>query len=197
MPTPRLHRGLVALSASAIAAVYMAGYLRTQSADASIGAPADSAPAVQSVAAAAGPPAVVSRVQPVAPPVQSNAPPAQSVAPPATARGAPPATPVPARTAPNPPAAAPAAQGAYKDGTYTGQGNSRRGGVVVNVVVQSGRIATVTITQSSLQYPLRDIAGLPAQVVQRQSAKVDTVSRATYSSQAFQGAVAQALSKAG
>jgi uncharacterized protein with FMN-binding domain len=69
--------------------------------------------------------------------------------------------------------------------------------VVVNVVVQSGRIATVTITQSSLQYPLRDIAGLPAQVVQRQSAKVDTVSRATYSSQAFQGAVAQALSKAG
>jgi uncharacterized protein with FMN-binding domain len=190
MPTPRLHRGLVALSASAIAAVYMAGYLRTQSADASIGAPADSAPAVQSVAAAAGPPAVVSRVQPVAPPVQSNAPPA-------TARGAPPATPVPARTAPNPPAAAPAAQGAYKDGTYTGQGNSRRGGVVVNVVVQSGRIATVTITQSSLQYPLRDIAGLPAQVVQRQSAKVDTVSRATYSSQAFQGAVAQALSKAG
>jgi uncharacterized protein with FMN-binding domain len=194
MPTPRLHRGLVALSASAIAAVYMAGYLRTQSADASIGAPADSAPAVQSVAAAAGPPAVVSRVQPVAPPVQSNAPPAQSVAPPATARGAPPATPVPARSAPNPPAAA---QGAYKDGTYTGQGNSRRGGVVVNVVVQSGRIATVTITQSSLQYPLRDIAGLPAQVVQRQSAKVDTVSRATYSSQAFQGAVAQALSKAG
>ena len=38
MPSSRMHRGLVALSASAIAAVYMAGYLRTQSADASIGA---------------------------------------------------------------------------------------------------------------------------------------------------------------
>jgi uncharacterized protein with FMN-binding domain len=68
--------------------------------------------------------------------------------------------------------------------------------VVVSVVVQGGRIDSVTITQSTLQYPLRDIAGLPAQVVQRQSAQVDTVSRATYSSQAFRGAVAQALSKA-
>jgi uncharacterized protein with FMN-binding domain len=47
-----------------------------------------------------------------------------------------------------------------------------------------------------LQYPLRDIAGLPGQVVQRQSAQVDIVSRATYSSQAFRGAVSQALSKA-
>src|SRR6266496_828922 len=37
MPSSRMHRGLVALSASAIATVYMAGYLRTQSADASIG----------------------------------------------------------------------------------------------------------------------------------------------------------------
>ena len=44
--------------------------------------------------------------------------------------------------------------------------------------------------------PVRDIAGLPAQVVQRQSAQVDIVSRATYSSQAFRGAVCQALSKA-
>ena len=35
MPTQRMHRGLVALSASAIAAIYMAGYLRTQAADGS------------------------------------------------------------------------------------------------------------------------------------------------------------------
>jgi uncharacterized protein with FMN-binding domain len=69
--------------------------------------------------------------------------------------------------------------------------------VWVNVDVQSGRISTVTITRSTLQYPLRDIAGLPDQVVQRQSAQVDIVSRATYSSQAFRTAVSQALSKAG
>ena len=88
------------------------------------------------------------------------------------------------------------AQGAFKDGTYTGQGSSRRGDVWVSVVVQAGHIANVTITRSTLQYPLRDIAGLPAQVVQRQSAQVDIVSRATYSSQAFKQAVSQALSKA-
>jgi uncharacterized protein with FMN-binding domain len=87
--------------------------------------------------------------------------------------------------------------GALKDGTYTGTGSSRRGDVWVSVQVQGGRILTVTITRSTLQYPLRDIAGLPAQVVQRQSAQVDTVSRATYSSQAFRTAVFQALSKAG
>ena len=84
-----------------------------------------------------------------------------------------------------------------KDGTYTGTGSSRRGDVWVSVQVQGGRISTVAITRSTLQYPLRDIAGLPAQVVQRQSAQVDIVSRATYSSQAFRTAVSQALSKAG
>ncbi len=82
---------------------------------------------------------------------------------------------------------------AYKDGTYSGQGSSRRGDVWVSLDIAGGHITTVTITKSTLQYPLRDIAGLPAQVVQRQSAQVDTVSRATYSSQAFKAAVSQAL----
>jgi uncharacterized protein with FMN-binding domain len=188
MPTtPRMHRGLVALSASAVAAVYLAGYMRTQSADASIGAAADAAAAAPSVT-------LVATAQPAmaAPSIEPT--PASGVArstlPLTSARLAPTVQPAPA-------APAAAGQAAYKDGTYTGSGNSRRGGVVVNVVVQGGRIASVTITQSTLQYPLRDIAGLPAQVVQRQSAQVDTVSRATYSSQAFRGAVAQALSKAG
>jgi uncharacterized protein with FMN-binding domain len=88
-------------------------------------------------------------------------------------------------------------QGAYKDGTYGGQGSSRRGDVWVNVQIQGGRIANVTITRTTLQYPLRDIANLPAQVVQRQSAQVDIVTRATYSSMAFRGAVSQALANAG
>ncbi len=152
-----MHRGLVALSASAIAAVYMAGYLRTQSADASIGA------------------AAVPTLQPTAPAVQ---------------RSAPLPTAPPTATAPQ------AAQATLKDGTFTGQGSSRRGDVWVSVEIQSGHIANVTITRSTLQYPLRDIAGLPSQVVQRQSAQVDIVSRATYSSQAFKQAVSQALSRA-
>lgn len=39
MPKNRMPPGLVALSTTAIAAIYMAGYLRTQAADASIDAP--------------------------------------------------------------------------------------------------------------------------------------------------------------
>ncbi len=147
-----MHRGLVALSASAIAAVYMAGYLRTSPADAAIGASATAEP----VASIATP---VPTVLPVV-------------------------------------IATPSTTGAYNDGTYTGSGSSRRGDVTVSVDVQAGRIANVSITRSTLQYPLRDIAGLPAEVVQRQSAQVDVVSRATYSSQAFRTAVAQALAKA-
>ena len=181
MATQRMHRGLVALSASAIAAVYLAGYVRTQSADASIGAAAlpTLAPSpTAAIAIAAAPSATATPVPRVVPTVPVQ-------------RSAPPTTAVPA------PAPSAALGGALKDGTYTGTGSSRRGDVWVSVEVQSGRIATVTITRSTLQYPLRDIAGLPAQVVQRQSAQVDIVSRATYSSQAFRTAVSQALSQAG
>lgn len=182
-----MHRGLVAVSASAVAAIYMAGYLRTQSADASIGT-ADVSSATSSPIAITAPAAARS-----APTLQATPAPAQP-----RARAAQP-TPIPGRTAPPPGQSTGAAQppqGALKDGTYSGQGSSRRGDVWVTVDVQAGRIANVTISRSTLQYPLRDIAGLPAQVVQRQTAQVDTVSRATYSSQAFKAAVAQALSKA-
>jgi uncharacterized protein with FMN-binding domain len=161
-----MHRGLVALSASAVAAIYLAGYLRTQSADASIEA-----------ASVATPTAVA-----VAPPATAR-PNTTGNAAPAVGKSAGPSSTSTAST--------------YKDGTYTGTGSSRRGDVWVSVDVQGGKIAQVTITRSTLQYPLRDIAGLPAQVVQRQSAQVDIVSRATYSSQAFRTAVSQALSKAG
>ncbi|MBV9577506.1 MAG: FMN-binding protein, partial [Chloroflexi bacterium] len=101
-----------------------------------------------------------------------------------------------ASTVPASSSGAATAQTTYKDGTYTGQGTSRRGDVWVSVQVQGGRIANVSITRSTLQYPVRDIAGLPAEVVQRQSTQVDIVSRATYSSMAFRDAVTQALSAA-
>jgi uncharacterized protein with FMN-binding domain len=64
------------------------------------------------------------------------------------------------------------------------------------VTIQGGRIASVTITRATTQYPVSDIAGLPNQVVQRQSAQVDVVSGATYSATAFRSAVTQAPSKA-
>src|SRR5215471_8520066 len=97
MPTHRMHRGLVALSASAVAAIYMAGYLRTQAADATIAAAAvptdivaqsapavdQSAPVLTSSVPAATPTAVplplVQRQIPVAPRL---APTPQTAAPP-------------------------------------------------------------------------------------------------------------------
>ncbi len=192
-----MHRGLVALSASAVAAIYMAGYLRTQSADAGIGASAAAlSPGVTSRAAIATNPPAGATPTAIPPTVQRQVPVAARALPtvqpttPPIPRAAPQPTAPPALIAPQ------AAPGTLKDGTFTGQGSSRRGDVWVSVQVQSGRIADVTITRSTLQYPLRDIAGLPSQVVQRQSAQVDIVSRATYSSQAFRQAVSQALSKA-
>lgn len=178
-----MHRGLVALSASAVAAIYMAGYLRTQAADASIGAASVPTPAPV-VAAAPPAPTATPAVQPF---VQRAAPPVSR------------AQPTPAPQAAAPPAQAPSqsqSQGQYKDGTYTGQGTSRRGDLWVSLQVAGGRVTNVTITRSTLQYPLRDIQNLPQEVVQRQSAQVDLVSRATYSSMAFRGAVAQALASA-
>jgi uncharacterized protein with FMN-binding domain len=192
MPSNRMHRGLVALSASAVAAVYLAGYLRTQSADTSIAAAAVATPppvpgAAAPVATATPAPQVETRTgRPAAPPQRSAA-----TATPSTTGNARPAA------GNNGGLSSTSTTGAYQDGTYTGTGSSRRGDVWVSVDVQGGKIAQVTITRSTLQYPLRDIAGLPAQVVQRQSAQVDIVSRATYSSQAFRTAVAQALSRAG
>ena len=215
MPSTRMHRGLVALSASAIAAVYMTGYLRTQAADATIAAAEPSltaAPTAQvavaappAVTVAPAPQTVVQRQVPVPP--RPSATPATQAQPPAQsqpqARSQPQAQTQPQAPAqtqpqsqPQPQSPSQASQAAYKDGTYTGQGTSRRGDVWVQVEVAGGRISNVSITRSTLQYPLRDIAGLPQEVVDRQSAQVDVVSRATYSSMAFRQAVTQALSSA-
>jgi uncharacterized protein with FMN-binding domain len=195
MANHRIHRGLVTLSASAVAAIYMAGYLHTQAADAGIGdlavptlSTANAAPVVAAAPAlptATAPPVVVQRAAPTQTRAPAPTPTPAAVSQPATA----------AATGATQPAA-PAAAAGYKDGTYNGTGSSRRGDVWVSVQVQAGQITNVTITRSTLQYPLRDIANLPSQVVQRQSAQVDVVSRATYSSTAFRTAVTQALSNA-
>jgi uncharacterized protein with FMN-binding domain len=89
-----------------------------------------------------------------------------------------------------------AAASSYKDGTYRGQGTSRRGGVSVAVTVQSSTITNVQITSVNTEYPVSRIASLPAAVVKQQTANVNTVSGATYSTQAFKQAVQQALALA-
>jgi uncharacterized protein with FMN-binding domain len=142
-------RRLVALSTSAIAAVYFAGLAATRGADAGI----SSADVMQ--------PAALS----------------SSVATSATATSAPVVSP-------------------YKDGTYSGTGASRRGDVSVSVTISAGRITAVNLTKVATEYPASAIASLPAQVVAKQSAQVNGVSGATYSAQAFRGAVQAALQQA-
>jgi uncharacterized protein with FMN-binding domain len=144
----KMPRRLVALSSSAIAAIYFAGLAATRAADAGIASAATTAPTAVTASAAAT--------------SSANAP---TVSP-------------------------------YKDGTYTGTGTSRRGNVSVSVTISGGRITNVTLTKVATEYPASAIASLPAQVVATQSANVNGVSGATYSAQAFRGAVQAALQQA-
>src|SRR6516165_10059325 len=145
----RMPRRLVALSSSAIAAVYFAGFAATRGADEGISSADVMQPAVVSSSAAAS----------------------------AAATSAPVVSP-------------------YKDGTYTGTGTSRRGDVTVSVTISGGRITAVNLTRVATEYPASAISSLPAQVVAKQSAQVNGVSGATYSAQAFRGAVQAALQQA-
>lgn len=84
----------------------------------------------------------------------------------------------------------------YRDGTYTGYGRRRHGGVEATVRIRRGRIADVAISLCGTRYPCTYIAPLPPQAVVRQGGAVDAISGATESSQAFARAVAEALKKA-
>ena len=84
----------------------------------------------------------------------------------------------------------------YADGTYTGTATSRYGSLTVATTIAGGRITDVSITNASTTFPVSQIASLPSAVVQSQSARVDAVSGATASSQAFLQAVSQALAQA-
>lgn len=159
----KMPRGLVALSSSAIAAIYLAGFVYTRGADAGLAAVATSVPTTV----------------PASPSATATVP----------------ATSTPASTTTST-STSTSTTAAYRDGTYTGSGTSRRGNVSVSVTIQSGRIANVTISSITTQYPVARIAALPAQVVARQSGQVDNVSGATYSAQAFSLAVQAALSTA-
>jgi uncharacterized protein with FMN-binding domain len=193
------------LSSAAIGAVYLAGYLGTQGADASLSSATTTATSTGGMVAAttssstsqvttsasaattgapavAAPPAVT-RTAAVASTTRST----QKVAPRPTAT----ATPVPQPTA----TATPTPTG-LRAGTYTGVGDSRRGSIQVALTVKGGKITNVAITDATTQYPVSWISTLPGEVVATQSAQVDLVSGATFSSMAFEGAVQQALAQA-
>lgn len=84
----------------------------------------------------------------------------------------------------------------YADGTFTGMGRNRRGSINVAVTVKNDKITDVEISHFAMHYSMRDVVGLPSKVLQNQSAQVDNVSGATYSTEAFTDAVRDALSQA-
>jgi uncharacterized protein with FMN-binding domain len=110
----------------------------------------------------------------------------------------------PARTPAKPASAVPHVQAhggsslasGYRDGRFTGTGASQYGDISVEVTVNGGQVASVEVTHATTFFPANAVNPLIPEVLARQSEQLDVVSGATGSSQAFQGAVQQALGKA-
>lgn len=163
----KMSKRLVALSSTAIVAVYGIGYALTEPAAASM-ATGQATPSASTSSSAASNDAL---------PI-SAAPSTQSA------------------QAANPQSKPAFSASILKDGSYSGTGWSRHGSVSVEVTIQNGRIASAPITGVTTRYSRSVIAGLPASVVSAQSSNIDLVSGATDSSTAYVEAVAQALAQA-
>ncbi|HEX3038693.1 MAG TPA: FMN-binding protein [Caproiciproducens sp.] len=94
--------------------------------------------------------------------------------------------------------AAPSANGSYKDGTYSGTGNGFRGATTVSVVVAGGKITEVSVEsyQDDDRFFNRAYSEVTQEIISSQSAEVDAVSGATFSSNGIMSAVADALKSA-
>ena len=85
----------------------------------------------------------------------------------------------------------------YVDGAYWGWGRCRHGDLQVQVVIEAGRIASAAISKCLTRYPCSMIKEVPPQVVVTQDPdKIDNVSGATDSVDAYYDAVIDALNKA-
>lgn len=87
---------------------------------------------------------------------------------------------------------------AYKDGTYKGTAQGFGGDIEVEVTVSEGQIASVEITKADGEDSayLDTAKGMIDDIVEQQTADVDTVSGATYSSGGIRDAAAAALEEA-
>jgi uncharacterized protein with FMN-binding domain len=93
--------------------------------------------------------------------------------------------------------------GQYKDGTYTGgSANAYYGNVKVQAVVQGGKLTNVTFLdypqshQVSVYINSQAMPYLTQEAIQAQSANVNIVSGATFTSEAFIQSLASALGQA-
>lgn len=89
-----------------------------------------------------------------------------------------------------------AAKPKFKDGTFYGWGTSRHGDIQAAVVIEEGRITVARVERCLTRYSCNWITPIPPRILTRQGTTYDYVSGATESSDAFQDAVAEALSQA-
>lgn len=88
--------------------------------------------------------------------------------------------------------------GGYKDGTYEGTGIGFGGEITVSVTVADGRVTDIAVLSADGEDPAYYDQALAVldEIVSAQSAEVDTVSGATFSSTGLIDAAADALGKA-
>ena len=84
-------------------------------------------------------------------------------------------------------------------GTFTGTSTGMQGPVTVEMSVENGKITKVAVTESSETAGLADVAleRIPAQIVEHQTTKLDTVTGATLASNAIMRAASAAAEEAG
>lgn len=85
--------------------------------------------------------------------------------------------------------------GSYKDGVYTGEGEGFRGTTKVEVTVEDGYIADITVLsfRDDREFFQRAQSAVIDAILTEQTADVDAVSGATFSSSSIMDAVADAL----
>jgi len=167
-------------------------------------APSPRAASTANVVTPVAPPAPIATPTPVAEAQPATTATTSSLASPTAAQAASPApAPVPASTqAPAPipapaPTPAPAPQNAaFKDGTYYGWGSCRHGDIQAAVVVEAGKIVEARVERCLTRYSCNWVTPIPPRILAKQGTTYDYVSGATESSDAFQDAVAEALSQA-
>jgi uncharacterized protein with FMN-binding domain len=167
----KLSGGIIAISSAAIVAVYALG--RTNSSAVS-NQPMVHAPTAAASVTPSAAPTVVAGAGPTAAP--SAAPTAAS------------------SSSPSQPTSTPTAT--YVDGSYTGSGNSRHGGMDVTVVISGGKITSANVVSCSTRYSCSDVDPLVSEAVSTQGVLVHYMSGATDSSDAYNEALLNALAQA-
>ena len=83
----------------------------------------------------------------------------------------------------------------YKDGTHAGEGEGMHGPIKGSVEVEDGKIASVEVTEheENLEYAKPALDQLPDAIVKKNSADLDTITGATFTSDGIKEAVKDAL----